>query len=282
MTPTPTSTHTSTPSPTPTDTSTPIPPPTSTFTATPIGPTSTPTKAPTVSVPTSTSTPTATPTYSFEVPEGEIEINQPKSMSSESTEVTQVSIQVALPEITDIIRSEVIEPRVLGEEDGRLILIYDIAISATMRVELSSDVFEITPTTPAIQAVNVEFAEKTFWRWNIKPTNPTPGEKTLTLKVYLGPNLDENNLTFQQNLFITIEHKLPMSTGTPTPTNTPDNTKTETPPPTSTPSPKPLPPTEFDYFTCLLGVLILAILGVSTFIIFEIKRDRNKPNQRRY
>jgi hypothetical protein len=165
-------------------------------------------------------------------------------MSPTSTEVIQVSIQALLPGITDLTMSEFIEPSILGEAEGRLIESYGITIAGIMRVELSSADFEIKGISPAVQPVNLEFAEETIWRWEIKPVDSTAGQKDLLLKVYAGDEVSEDNLVFVRTLSVEVG---------------------EATPPAASPSP---------LFICSLAALVLAILGLIIYIIYNRRRRR--------
>jgi hypothetical protein len=165
-------------------------------------------------------------------------------MSPTSTEVIQVSIQALLPGITDLTMSEFIEPSILGEAEGRFIESYGITIAGIMRVELSSADFEIKGISPAVQPVNLEFAEETIWRWEIKPVDSTAGQKDLLLKVYAGDEVSEDNLVFVRTLSVEVG---------------------EATPPAASPSP---------LFICSLAALVLAILGLIIYIIYNRRRRR--------
>jgi hypothetical protein len=230
---------------------------------------------------------------SLETPSlGEINIEYPLSMSPRSSNLVVLSIYVPdklvslLPIIVDRVEIPVDAPPVIGELNSYQT---SILIASSMRVELSSPVFEIESLFLATQDVDTNsIARPTFWAWSIVAPGEV-GSQVVTVRVFLGDDptpswvrsLQIEVVEFTPTPFPTPTATLiptathnPTSTGIPTPTNTPTFTPTPTHTPTFTPTPTTVPFVQTPGGVAMIGAggTIMAAL-ITGLIGFVVARD---------
>jgi hypothetical protein len=151
-----------------------------------------------------------------------------------------------------------------------------ILASRVMRVELSSQAFQIEDIYPATQEVDIDTGNKsTIWSWNIVAPG-SMGRHELTCKVYRG---EDEVPGWVGSIEIEVAETTPTPTDTPVPTATPAPTATHTPTPvpptaTPTPTPTPVPFLQTPAGTTLIGAggTIIAAL-ITGLISFYVARD---------
>lgn len=152
-----------------------------------------------------------------------------------------------------------------------------ILASRVMRVELSSQAFQIEDIYPATQEVDLDAGNKaTVWGWNIVAPG-SAGRHELTCKVYRGEDEAPN---WVGSIEVEVTESTPTPTATPSPTATPvPPTATHTPtsvPPTATftPTPTPVPFLQTPAGTTLIGTGGTIIAALITGLIgFYVARD---------
>jgi hypothetical protein len=246
-----------------------------------------------------TETPTRMPALYYEAaqdtapPEtpqlGEIDIEYPIRMSPRSSDV--VVLWVYIPEMLvsviplpfDRVEIPPDAPPVIGELNSYQA---SILIASSMRVELSSPVFEIESLFPATQDVDTNsIARPTFWAWSIVAPGEI-GSHIVTVQVYLG---NDSTASWVRSLQIDVVEftptalptptatliptatRSPTSTRIPTPTNTPTFTPTPTDTPTFTPTPTAVPFVQTPGGVAMIGaggtIMAALITGLIGFIV---------------
>lgn len=274
---------TTTPTPTPTDT----PNPSSTASNTPL------------LTETLAATPTDTPppyyesvedAASLETPSlGEINIEYPFSMSPRSSNLVVLSIYVPdklvslLPIAVGRVEIPIDAPPIIGELHSYQTT---ILIASSMRVELSSPVFEIESLFPATQDVDTNsIARPTFWAWSIVAPGEV-GSHIVTVEVYLGNDtapswvrslqidvveFTPTPLPTPTATLIPTATRSPTSTRIPTSTDTPIFTLTPTHTPTFTPTPTAVPFVQTPGGVAMIGaggtIMAALITGLIGFIV---------------
>lgn len=190
--------------------------------------------------------------------QGELNLEYPLLILADTNDsvvikINKLDVAVAPSPIFVEVSTEVVDPESTGFDVTKTHTV-NIYLAEQVRVELTSQTFEIDPVMPTTQKVDLDDSSQiTTWIWGIKAPEKT-GVHKFFVKVYLA---DDTTPSWIRDIPVTVVDNLPV------------DTELVSPPVSTSP-----PPNNFG--AILLAILaVMALLGTGAFVYLRPQNNKN-------